>query len=76
MCVQCEENEWKLLVDRQTAAKQYALLSCKGGGGGIKMKVHVYNIQILLKEKFVRKKIPVKHLILRIFDSSLSIFTT
>lgn len=36
MCIFCEENEWKLMVDRltgkQTAAKQYALLSSKGGG--------------------------------------------
>jgi hypothetical protein len=32
MCNQCKENEQKLLVDdRQTAAKQYALPSLKGG---------------------------------------------
>jgi hypothetical protein len=35
MCNQCEENERKLLMDRptdrQTAAKQYALPSSKGG---------------------------------------------
>ena len=31
MFILCKENEWKLLVDRQTAAKQYALPSSKGG---------------------------------------------
>lgn len=54
MCIFCEENERKLMVDRltgiQTAAKQYALLSSKGGGGIKRLQETNYIDQILKKK--------------------------
>jgi hypothetical protein len=42
MCSQCKENERRLLVDRQTAAKQDFLPSFEKGGGGIKKMIATF----------------------------------
>ena len=55
MCIQCKENERKQMMDRQTAAKQYALPSLKGGG-------HKYHNNQKVLKILSRQNIPISSL--------------